>query len=151
MTKTLAMSVSASAGMPSAAAFFTASSTRTMPSDTENSECILRWTKLGAGMEKFYSDSATMRHASGARHTSFRRRVHRAFSHLRQAFRGGSDRHGVLARGARRSGVVAAACLFEKERGEKRFQALLPSAGRGARLRRRPRLLAQLDQAHLGG
>src|SRR5688572_5105091 len=47
MPKTFDMSVSASAGMPSAAARFTASSTLTIPSATENSECILKWTNLG--------------------------------------------------------------------------------------------------------
>jgi hypothetical protein len=42
MPKTFALSVSASAGMPSSAARFTASSTRTMPSVTEYSLCSLR-------------------------------------------------------------------------------------------------------------
>ena len=42
MPKTLPPSVSASAGMPSAFAFATASSMRTMPSVTEYSLCILR-------------------------------------------------------------------------------------------------------------
>src|ERR1019366_9467774 len=44
MPNTLARSVSASAGMPSATAAATASSRRTMPSVTEYSLCSLRWT-----------------------------------------------------------------------------------------------------------
>src|SRR5882672_4845619 len=50
MPNTLLASVSASAGMPSAFAFATASSMRTIPSVTEYSLCILRCTKRGAGM-----------------------------------------------------------------------------------------------------
>src|SRR5471032_986746 len=47
MPNRLARSVSASAGMPSAAALRTASSSRTMPSLTEYSECSRRCTKRG--------------------------------------------------------------------------------------------------------
>src|SRR6476646_7215762 len=50
MPKTLARSVIASAGMPSAAARSTASSMRTMPSVIENSLWSRRWTKAGFGI-----------------------------------------------------------------------------------------------------
>src|SRR5690348_7601354 len=63
MPKTLATSVSASAGMPSCAARSMASSMRTMPSFTEYSLCILRWTKRGAGMKKFYYHARTVNRA----------------------------------------------------------------------------------------
>src|SRR5258706_15607791 len=52
MPNTLARSVMASAGMPSAAARATPSSMRTIPSLTENSLCSRRWTKAGAGMDR---------------------------------------------------------------------------------------------------
>src|SRR5262245_24360592 len=50
MPKTLARSVIASAGMPSAAARSTASSMRTMPSVKETPLWSRRWTKAGFGM-----------------------------------------------------------------------------------------------------
>src|SRR6266853_1705344 len=50
MPKTLARSVIARAGMPSAAARATASSMRTMPSVMENSLWSRRWTKAGFGI-----------------------------------------------------------------------------------------------------
>src|SRR6266852_738212 len=50
MPKTLARSVIAKAGMPSAAARATASSMRTMPSVMENSLWSRRWTKAGFGI-----------------------------------------------------------------------------------------------------
>src|SRR4026209_1466497 len=54
MPNTLALSVSASAGIEYAAAFATASSMRTIPSVTEYSLCSLRWTNRGAFTKKFY-------------------------------------------------------------------------------------------------
>ncbi|EXI76662.1 MAG: hypothetical protein AW07_00061 [Candidatus Accumulibacter sp. SK-11] len=53
--KTLARSVSASAGMPQAAARATAASRRTMPSVIENSLCRRRWMYGVSGMAAFYS------------------------------------------------------------------------------------------------
>src|SRR5881397_4105329 len=50
MPKTLARSVIAKAGMPSAAARATASSMRTIPSVIENSLWSRRWTKAGFGI-----------------------------------------------------------------------------------------------------
>src|SRR5437773_7421816 len=50
MPKTLARSVIARAGMPSAAARATASSMRTIPSVMENSLWSRRWTKAGFGI-----------------------------------------------------------------------------------------------------
>src|SRR2546427_2632408 len=50
MPKTLARSVIAKAGMPSAAARATASSMRTIPSVMENSLWSRRWTKAGFGI-----------------------------------------------------------------------------------------------------
>src|SRR5438477_9319100 len=50
MPKTLARSVIARAGMPSAAARATASSMRTIPSVIENSLWSRRWTKAGFGI-----------------------------------------------------------------------------------------------------
>src|SRR2546426_970147 len=50
MPKTLARSVIAKAGMPSAAARATASSIRTIPSVMENSLWSRRWTKAGFGI-----------------------------------------------------------------------------------------------------
>jgi hypothetical protein len=51
----LPASVIASAGMPSAAAAPTASSTRAIPSAMEYSVCRRRWTKRGADMlRRFY-------------------------------------------------------------------------------------------------
>src|SRR6266487_1059319 len=50
MPKTLARSVIAKAGIPSAAARATASSMRTMPSVMENSLWSRRWTKAGFGI-----------------------------------------------------------------------------------------------------
>jgi hypothetical protein len=53
--KRLPASVIASAGMPSAAAAATASSTRAIPSTIEYSVCRRRWTKRGAVMRlQFY-------------------------------------------------------------------------------------------------
>ena len=51
--KRFAESVMASAGMPSAAAAATASSTRAMPSTIEYSVWSRRWTKRAAAMRKF--------------------------------------------------------------------------------------------------
>src|SRR5258706_12085847 len=49
-TKRFDASVMASAGIPSAAAAATASSTRAIPSTTEYSVCRRRWTKRGGGI-----------------------------------------------------------------------------------------------------
>src|SRR5688572_4058388 len=112
MPKTFDMSVKASAGMPSAAARLTASSTRTMPSDTENSECMRRWTKRGrfggAAMLKILllRPAPIRRHEPGARRAAPRRHLHRAFADFRAPFRVRPDRHRVLARRPRGSGSV---------------------------------------------
>src|SRR5260221_6283220 len=58
MPKTLARSVIARAGMPSAAARATASSMRTIPSVMENSLWSRRWTKAGFGIGLRGADEA---------------------------------------------------------------------------------------------
>src|SRR5262245_24103900 len=66
MPNTLARSVIASAGMPSAAARSTASSMRTIPSVMENSLCSRRWTKAGFGIleRTFGVQNSTIGHFS---------------------------------------------------------------------------------------
>src|SRR5688572_10649419 len=160
MPKRFAASVSASAGMPSAAARCTASSMRTMPSATENSLCILRWTNSGTAgaargaiVKKFYSGiSLTMRlHAPGARGAAARRNLHCAVADFRAPRRDWSDRERVLARRARCAGVVAFLLNKIQWAAEKLSRPMETACRRGLRLRRRPRLLACLDPAHLGG
>jgi hypothetical protein len=56
MPNRFALSVSASAGMEYSAAFSTAWSMRTIPSDTEYSLCSLRCTNREAFTKKFYRE-----------------------------------------------------------------------------------------------
>src|SRR6185295_12262386 len=116
--KTLPASVSASAGMPSACALATASSMRTMPSVTEYSLCILRWTKRGAGMgvaKSLPSADARFVTVCAVRGRNF----HRLVADL--GARRGSRPHGerILARFPRRTLSLDFVFLIGNKAGEK--------------------------------
>ncbi len=66
MPNRLARSVSASAGMPSAAARSMAASRRVRPSVIEYSLCRRRWTKAGAGMARILPAAPYKAHQRGA-------------------------------------------------------------------------------------
>src|SRR3990172_8280076 len=149
MPKTLPASVSASAGMPSAFALATASSRRTMPSVTEYSLCILRWTKRGASMEVV--KSLPSEDAEFAIDCAVRgRNVHRALADL-GADRGRRPyRKRILARFPRSSPALDIVFLIASKREKSRSPAMEKHARRGRCVRGRSRLLALVDTVHLG-
>src|SRR6185436_3219477 len=117
MPKTLLASVSASAGMPSAFAFATASSMRTIPSVTEYSLCILRCTKRGAGMG--VGKSLPSPDAWPVTLCALRRRdFHRAVADLGARLRSRTDRERVLARLPCRAVALGFIFLIENKRNE---------------------------------
>src|SRR6185295_105868 len=150
MPNTLLASVSASAGMPSAFAFATASSMRTIPSVTEYSLCILRCTKRGAGMgvaKSLPSPDAGTFTVCAVR----RRDLHRAVADLGARVGGGSHRERVLACLPCHSAALDFVFLIKNKRNEGTDDPVSDVAGRRHRIRGRSRVLALVDPIHHRG
>src|SRR5258706_8739191 len=126
MPNTLLASVSASAGMPSAFAFATASSMRTIPSVTEYSLCILRCTKRGAGMG--VAKSLPSPDAGTVTVCAVRRRgFHRVVADLGARVGSRPDRERVLARLPRRAAALDFVFLIENKRNQEPQHPISPN------------------------
>src|SRR5436190_5833057 len=130
MPNTLLASVRASAGMPSAFAFATASSMRTMPSVTEYSLCILRCTKRGAGMGVAKSlpspDAEPVTVCAVCR-----RGFHRAVADLGARIGSRPDRERVLARLPCGAAALDFVFLIENKRNQESHDPVSAIAHRG--------------------
>src|SRR6185295_6768806 len=136
MPNTLLASVSASAGMPSAFAIATASSMRTIPSVTEYSLCILRWTKRGAGMgvaKSLPSPDARLVAVCIVRG----RDLHRALADLGARLGSWSDRERILARVPRRPLALDFVFLNKNKRNEESEEPMGHAGRRRCRVRGR--------------